>query len=138
MKRDWNFLHIMALIFLVIGFGILLKNLFMLNTGIHTEGTVVNIIKRKSTGFKPATTYTYHPEVTFKLENGASQTVSISDQSTNRRMSYHVGDKIKLIYPKDDYKKVQINSFSWIYGFPGIMILVGTIGWFLAGFDFND
>lgn len=136
MKRDWNLLLIMALIFIVVGLGLLVKNLVLLNTGITTEGEVIDIIKKKGTS--RTTTSTLYPVVTFNLENGEPRTVNLSRQSSSRIISYRVGDKIKLVYPKDDYKKVQIHSFVWIYGFSGIMILMGIIGWGLGSFDFEN
>jgi len=137
MKRDWNLLHIIAMIFLVIGFGVLIKNLVILYTGITTEGIVISIKKKKNTSTKPSVTYTYYPEVTFNLENGESRTVDVSYLSTNRRISHRVGDKVKLVYSKDDYTQVRINSFFWIYGFPGTMILMGMIAWGLGSYDFS-
>jgi len=136
MKKEWNFLHIMALIFIVVGLGLLMKNLILLNTGITTEGKVVDIKKKEPTS--RTTTSTLYHVVTFNLENGESHTLELIKQSSSRLITYNVGDKINLVYPKDDYKKVQINSFSWIYGFPGIMILMGMIAWGLGSYDFDN
>lgn len=128
---------ILSLIFLLISFILLYiaykqftKIKKLLETGITTTATIIDVHKTesKSTDMDGYTTIStgYTPEVEFKTETGETVTYT-SPISTSNKNKWKVGDQIEVIYDPDDKKNIKINQKLQLYFIPGILGSIGAL-----------
>jgi hypothetical protein len=117
---------LLIIILLVAGAGFLFfgvhefkNSLELKQHGLKTEGTVIDL-KKHSSGKKA----TYMPEIEFITDTG--QTVACVYQISSSRPTYSVGQRVKIIYSKDNPENFIIDS-KMAFVFPVILILSGAV-----------
>jgi len=123
MFKTFTLPKFMSLVFISVGLFLLCSNLFKKLTWEKATG-IVKELKRK----KDEKTQRY-PLVEFRIASG--ELVQVAIKQSSNRFHYKKGEDIPIMYSKDDYRKAQINSVVWIFGFPSIFILCGVIALFI-------
>ncbi len=114
-----------ALILLIPAYIQYKKTRALLETGITTTATIIDIHKSQATstdadGFTTATD-TYAPEVEFKTETG--KTVRYTSQiSTSNKNTWKIGDTVEIVYDPNNLKNIKIKKTMQLYFLP---ILLG-------------
>jgi hypothetical protein len=111
---------LLGIVFLLIGISVLSRNNKIINNGVSVEAQVVNVNVNRMN----KKTY-YEPEIRFATVNG--ETVNAKLNETSGSSPYSVGDKVKIIYSKDNPNKIIVDSFFSKYGFPVIFITAGAL-----------
>ena len=112
-----------CIIFTCIGLFILTTNIVKQVNWEKTIGIVVEV-KEKENSSKQ-----FYPVVEFKTNIG--EIVEIEIKQSSNRFYYQKGEEIPIIYPKNNFKKAEINSIGWVYGFPLIFVVIGMIGFII-------
>jgi len=111
---------LLGIAFLLIGISVLSRSKRIINNGISVEAQVVNVkVSRMS-----KKTY-YEPEIGFTSLNG--ETIHAKLGKTSGSPAYSAGDKVKIIYSKDNPNEIIVDSFFSKYGFPVIFIAAGAL-----------
>ena len=125
---------IAAIIFFIVGVGILTGGFFMikstisfLNNSEKTEGVVTNIIQSRSSD---SGNYMYSPEVSFVDNN--EKTISFTSNVSSNVSTYKMGDKIPVIFNKENSQDAKINTAFQLWFGPALMTVLGII-FFLIG-----
>ena len=121
-------------LFTIVGLGLLIgaffiykNNVAFIESAIETDGTVVELVRVRSSD---SSSYYYKPVVNFKTENG-ELTEFISSTGSNPA-SYSKGEQVKILYLATDPQSAKIKGFFSIWG---AAIILGGIGcvFFLVG-----
>ena len=120
MKYVTVLLLITGLFFFFFGLKFLLHTIQFKKNAIKTMGTVIEV--KTSTG--RTTSITYSPVLEFVTLNGETH---IYDVSKFNYTKYKLGDKIEIIYLKNDPKNVNINTSYDIFITPIAVLLLGII-----------
>ncbi|MCI5056208.1 MAG: hypothetical protein MRY83_08870 [Flavobacteriales bacterium] len=123
MNKIFTIPKITCIIFVCVGLYILTNNIIKQLNWEKTTGIVVEVKEKKNSSNQ------FYPMVEFKTNIGEIVKVEIN-QSSNR-FYYGKGEDIPVIYPENDFKKAEINSIGWVYGFPLIFIVLGIIGFMI-------
>jgi hypothetical protein len=105
--------------FLFFGFHELSNGMELVRSGLKTEGMVVGL-ERSGLGKKS----TYMPEIEFITDTG--QTVTCTYSLGSNPPAYSVGQRVNIIYSKDDPENFIIDS-NLSFVFPLILILAGVL-----------
>lgn len=111
---------LLGIALLLVGISLLSKSKRIINNGISVEAQVINV-KVNRIG---KNTY-YTPEIRFTTLKG--ETANAKLDKTSKSPAYSSGDKVGIIYSKDDPNEILVDSFFNKYGFPTIFIVVGAI-----------
>ena len=124
-----------GIIFFIIGAGVLIgdsyiiKNtLSFLNNSEKTEGIVTDIVQSRSSD---SGNYMYSPEVSFVDNSG--KTISFTSNISSSVPTYRIGEKIPVIYNKENSQEAKINTLFQLWFGPALMTVLGII-FFLIGF----
>ena len=118
----------LSIVFGVIGLGLLagaaalaLNTRGFIATAKQTEGLVTELIeKRDSDG-----SVTYKPVVAFMADNGVL--VNFTSSFSSNPPSYHVGEKVEVLYAPDDPNDARIRGFGSLWLAPVILGGIGTV-----------
>jgi hypothetical protein len=117
-----------GVIFLIIGFGILIGDYFITKNTIifiknseKTDGIVINLIRKTS----DEGGYTYSPEVSYV--DGIGKTNSFVSNISSSISTYTVGEKVPVIYNKNNSLEAKINTPFQLWFATGIMSTLGLI-----------
>ncbi|MCC8366159.1 DUF3592 domain-containing protein [Xenorhabdus sp. PB61.4] len=96
--------------------------------GVKTTGVVTKLElhisnSNKSKGKKESKYY--HPVINFTTEEGKE--VQFTSSSGSNPASYNIGEKLEIIYLKDNPANAQLNNFSSLYGIALIFSLFGFL-----------
>jgi hypothetical protein len=123
-----------GVIFFLVGAGVLVGDFFIttgtisfLNSSIKTDGSVVNIIHSRSSDSVNAM---YTPEVSFTDASG--QAITFTSNISSSSPSYKIGDKVSVLYDKNNSQSARINTFFQLWFATIVMSIVGVI-FFLIG-----
>ncbi|MGE5614980.1 MAG: DUF3592 domain-containing protein [Bacillota bacterium] len=111
---------LLGIALLLAGIGLLSRTNRIINNGISVEAQVTNVKVSRS----GKNTY-YTPEIRFATSEG--KTVNTTLNKTTGSPAYSVGDKVRIIYSKDNPNDILVDSFFNKYGFPVIFIMAGFI-----------
>jgi len=121
-------------IFFLLGAGILVGDFFVttgtiyfLRSSVETDGSVINIIHSRSSDSVNAM---YTPEVSFTDASG--QTITFTSNISSSSSSYKIGDKVSVLYDKNNSRSARINTFFQLWFATIIMSVVGVI-FFIIG-----
>lgn len=115
---------LMGAIFSIVGVVSLSNNLDLSRNGISAQGTVIDLERHYGTKRK----ITYKPEIEYTTSDG--ETVRVVYSIGSNPPAYSVGEKVKIIYSKDNHEDIVIDSILQIYGLPVIAALVGVVIFF--------
>ena len=123
-----------GVIFFLVGAGVLVGDFFIttgtvsfLNSSTKTDGSIVNIVQSRSSD---SGNYMYAPEVSFIDASG--QTITFTSGVSSSYSSYKVGDKVSVLYDKNNSRIARINTFFQLWFATIVMSVVGVI-FFLIG-----
>lgn len=111
---------IIALLLLFFGAKFLFYTFQFKKKAVKTIGTIIEV--RTSTG--RTTSITYSPVVEFFTMDGEKQ---IYDVSRFNYTKYKIGDKIEIVYSKQNPKKVSVDNFYNIFIPPIVVLSLGII-----------
>ena len=109
--------------FLVIGFFTALYTCILLATGAKTNGTVVEILERKSEKSENSTP-AYTPVVAFTNTSGAR--IQFQRYSSSNADLYKVGEQVPVIYNISRPEGARIDSFLGLWMLPLMTATAGT------------
>jgi hypothetical protein len=111
---------LMGSAFLAAGIYEFSNRLNLSENGLEAEGTVVDLKKHhdKKKVF-------YMPEIEFTLKS--SQGIRFVDSSCSNPPAYSIGQKVNIIYSKDNPKNAVIKSKLGMFGLPVSFILFGAL-----------
>lgn len=138
-------LKVIALVFSIIGIGMLVGSYFVYNninqfvqTAVITTGKVIDLTWSRSTSSSGSSSGVYYPVVRFETDRG--QTIEFKGSTGSSPPSYKVGQDIKVIYsPKDPYRPEIDSLFSIWFGFIilcGLGVIFSGIGLTVFGVQF--
>ena len=123
--------RVIALVFGLIGIGLLLGALFwfrheqtFLSTAQMAPGTVVDMVPSSSGE-------TVAPAVEFVTADG--QPIRFVSSTSSNPPSYHVGEKVEVLYQPTAPRSACLNSFFSLWGGPAILGGIGTISSLIGG-----
>jgi len=126
-----------GVIFFLVGAGLLVGDYFMIKgnvsflaNSVKTEGKVINILKIESSSSNSKGSYNYSPEVSFTDNTG--QEVTFKSSLSTSMPTYKIGEKVNVIYNKDNPQEARINTFFQLWFGVLILSFMGTI-FFLVG-----
>ncbi len=124
---------LVGVVFLLIGVGVLVGDFFVvkstmsfLSNSEKVEGSVIDIVKSRSSDGD----YMYRPEISFVDTTGQTITFTLSISSS--MPTYQVGEKVSVLYDKNNSQSAKINTFFQLWFGPIIMTVLGVI-FFLVG-----
>ena len=123
MKLKPSLPKIVFTVFIAIGVGLLISNIYKQLSWKKTSGLVLEVLEKEDESNQ------FYPLVKFQLSTGEEVEVEVR-QSSNRGY-YEKGESIPLIYPKLDYQDAEIDSIVWVYGFPAFFIILGGLAFFI-------
>ncbi|PIS31422.1 hypothetical protein COT42_01110 [Candidatus Saganbacteria bacterium CG08_land_8_20_14_0_20_45_16] len=136
-----NKLIVFSLIFIFIGLGVFYKayliyseSKILQDTGLSAQGEVLKIVTEKIQESDGGTNTVYYPIVRFEARD--KQTIEFKSNLVKSSLTfYHVGQKVKVVYPPENPQKARIDSFSNLWLGPILMAviaaLLGAIGMLL-------
>lgn len=96
---------------------------------LKAEGIVIDLIESRSStssNIGSSSSYTYAPKVHFNTQQG--QTITFITSSSSNPPSYHIDEKVEILYLADQPSTAKINGYFDLWG--GITILGGLGGVF--------
>lgn len=98
--------------FIILSTMVFIDKMRLLRDGIRTDGEVIDFEKCSdafiSEGKEILYITIYKPIIRFKTANGEYRTFIY--ESTQNDKTYILGDKVKLIYPIEDFENIEIND----------------------------
>lgn len=125
---------ITGVIFLLIGLGVLVGDFFMvsgnlsfLNNSLKADGNVVRIVQSRSSDNG---NFMYSPEISFT--DALGQTITFDSNISSSVSTYQVGEKVSVLYNKNNPQDAKINTFFQLWFGPILMTFLGAI-FFIVG-----
>lgn len=118
------FLMLIGAVFSIIGVVSLSNNLDLKKSGISAQGTVIDLERHSGSKGKSI----YSPEIEFTTAGG--ETLRIVYSGGSNPPAYSIGEKVNIVYSKDNPEDIVIDSIFEIYGFPIIAALAGAVVFF--------
>lgn len=123
-------LNIFGGIFLIIGVVILLCNVVSIMTWKTSTATIVGIEVVSSIS-KSSRSTSYLPVVEFVNHRG--ELIRTTIRQSGDESQYSIGASLPILYSPYNSQKVHLNSNSWLYLFPIMFIIAGSI---IIGLDY--
>ncbi|HEX3011652.1 MAG TPA: DUF3592 domain-containing protein [Syntrophomonadaceae bacterium] len=122
MRRRLVFLTllIMGAAFLIVGIFEFSNRLDLSRNGLKTEGTVINLKQHHD-----KKRVLYQPEIEFKTRTG--QIVRFDHPESSTHPKYLIGQKVPVIYSREDPANAALDSTFSIFLMPLIFALAGVI-----------
>lgn len=120
MKILFGVIFVSGIIFEILAIKQYNYSVFLLENGIKTQATVIEMIEVDSDDG-----YTYKPKFGYIDDKGIKRTFT-SSISTNPP-SYEVGDKEEIVYNPKNYSEVRVVTFTGLYLFSLVMSISGGV-----------